>query len=110
MVATIIGKSMVVDGEITGTQNIQVIGKVSGRIDGTVDVHIDEDGKVEGVVQANNVDIAGTLEGDAIASDKCQIQNAGVVVGDIRSKRILIADGAIFRGKVEMERHPSDSA
>jgi len=103
MAETTIGPTLVVDGEISGSDDLHVRGLIRGavRLGGTVLVA--EGGLVEGQVEGGVVDVAGIMKGDVSARERCRIQAGGKMLGDIRSQRILISDGALFRGKVEMD-------
>ncbi len=103
MAETIIGPTVVVDGEITGTDDLKVRGMVRGKVRLKGGILVAEGGLVEGQIEGTVVDVAGIMKGDASARERCQIMAGGKMLGDIRSQRILISDGALFRGKVEMD-------
>ena len=103
MSETIIGPTLVVDGEISGTDDLVIRGLVKGSVKLDAGVLLAEGGLVEGRVEGTTVDVAGIMKGDVSARERCQIQAGGKMLGDIRSQRILISDGALFRGKVEMD-------
>lgn len=103
MAETIIGPTVVIDGEITGTDDLKVRGMVRGKVRLKGTILVAEGGLVEGQIEGTVVDVAGIMKGDATAKERCQIKAGGKMLGDIRSQRILISDGALFRGKVEMD-------
>jgi cytoskeletal protein CcmA (bactofilin family) len=103
MAETNIGPTVVIDGEITGTDDLKVRGMVRGKVRLKGAILVAEGGLIEGQIEGTVVDIAGIMKGDASAKERCQIKAGGKMLGDIRSQRILISDGALFRGKVEMD-------
>ena len=103
MAETNIGPTVVVDGEISGTDDLRISGMVRGKVRIGGSILVAAGGLVEGQIEGKVVDVAGILKGDASARERCQIQAGGKMLGDIRSQRILISDGALFRGKVEMD-------
>lgn len=103
MADTIIGKSIVIDGEISGNAPITIQGTVKGRIDLDAAVHVAADGHVEADVSSREVAINGSLTGNVFAQERVELRPEGRMVGDIRAPRILIADGASFKGHIDMD-------
>jgi cytoskeletal protein CcmA (bactofilin family) len=103
MAGTVIGGLIVVDGEISGDDDIAVHGTVKGRVACGGSVRIEPSGAVEADVRASHVEIAGSVEGDVVAADKVEIWPGGRAVGDIKAPRILISDGAVFKGNVDTD-------
>lgn len=103
MAETIIGKSIVIDGEITGDAPVSIEGSVKGRIALDATVHVAADGQVEADVESEQVEVDGSLTGNIVASERVEIRPEGRMIGDIRSPRILIADGANFKGHIDMD-------
>ena len=102
MSSTVIGSSILIDGEITGEEHLVVRGTVKGRIHVRDTLLIDDGAAVEATVDAASITIQGTLRGDVAASERAELRPSSTVVGDIRAPRILIADGASFKGNVDM--------
>jgi cytoskeletal protein CcmA (bactofilin family) len=100
---TIIGSSIVIDGEITGDEDLLIQGTVKGKIELKESLFIEESGVVEADIATQNVDVSGRLTGNVIASDKVELKSECRMVGDIKAPRILIADGASFKGNVDMD-------
>ncbi len=100
---TIIGSNIAIDGEITGTEAITVLGFVRGRIQVKEAVTIPPGGRVEADVESQSVEVAGSVQGNVTATDKVEIKSGGRLVGDIKAPRILIADGAAFKGNINMQ-------
>jgi cytoskeletal protein CcmA (bactofilin family) len=99
---TIIGSSIVIDGEVTGEEDLTIQGTVKGRIVLKDDLFVEPSGTVEADVETRNVTVSGRLTGDIVVSEKAEINEGGTVVGDIKAPRIVIADGAIFKGNIDM--------
>lgn len=103
MADTIISKGITVDGEISGTEPISVEGTIKGKISLQATVTIQEGGVVEANVETTEIHISGNMTGNVQASDRVEIADSGRVVGDISSPRISIADGAGFKGNIDMD-------
>ena len=100
---TVIGSSIMVDGEISGDGDLVVMGTVKGRIALKESLVIEGSGIVEAEIDSQNVQIAGRVTGNISAGDKVELKSECRVIGDIRAPKILIAEGASFRGKVDLE-------
>lgn len=103
MANTIIGSSIVIDGEISGDEDLVIQGTVKGKIALKENLNVENSGVVEADIQTATVEISGQVTGNIVASDKVEINADGRMVGDIRSPRILIADGATFKGNIDMD-------
>ncbi|MCP4196645.1 MAG: polymer-forming cytoskeletal protein [Proteobacteria bacterium] len=103
MANTIIGSSIVIDGEISGDEDLVIQGTVKGRIVLKENLYVEQSGVVEADIETNNVEISGQVTGNIAASEKVEITAGGRTVGDIKAPRILIADGATFKGNVDMD-------
>ena len=100
---TIISKGITIDGEISGSEPVVVEGTVKGKIALSAAVTIANEGVVEADVETTEVQISGNMTGNVVASDRVEITPEGRVVGDVRAPRILIADGAAFKGHIDMD-------
>jgi len=103
MANTVIGSSLVIDGEISGDEDLVIQGTVKGRISLKESLFVESSGVVEADIETQNVEIAGRVTGNISASDKVELKTDCRVVGDIKAPRILIADGAAFKGNVDMD-------
>jgi cytoskeletal protein CcmA (bactofilin family) len=103
MANTVIGPDLVIDGEITGDESLVVQGTVKGRIALQEKISVEGAAVVEADVDARAVEISGRLTGNIQASERVELRSESRVVGDIRAPRILIADGANFKGSVDMD-------
>ncbi len=103
MANTVIGSSIVIDGEITGQEDLIVQGTVKGRIALKEHLTIEQSGVVEADIETQTVQVSGQITGNILATEKVEITSGGRMVGDIKAPRILIADGAMFKGNVDMD-------
>ena len=100
-----IGKSVVIKGELSGSEDLTIEGHVEGRIDLKENVlTIGPNGRIKAEVFAKSVVVLGEVTGNVTASEKVDIRDNGSVDGDIASPRVAIAEGAHFRGSVDMQR------
>ena len=102
MANTVIGSTIVIDGEITGDEDLVVRGTVKGRVSLRENIVVEESGVLEANIETSTITIHGTVTGDIQASERAELKSNCRVVGDIRAPRILIADGASFKGNVDM--------
>ena len=103
MANTVIGSSIVIDGEITGDEDLVIQGTVKGKIGLKQSLYVEGTGTVEADIQTQNVEIAGQVTVNITATDKVELKANCRMVGDIKAPRILIADGASFKGNVDMD-------
>ena len=103
MANTVIGSSIVIDGEISGDEPVIVQGTVKGRIAVSESVYVENAGTLEADVEGHSVEIGGTVTGNVTARTRVEIKAEGKMVGDVKSPRILIADGALFKGNIDMD-------
>jgi cytoskeletal protein CcmA (bactofilin family) len=100
-----IGKSVVIKGELSGSEDLTIEGHCEGRIELRDNVlTIGPNGKIRAEVFAKSVIVLGEVVGNVTASEKVDIRDKGSVDGDIISPRVAIAEGAHFRGSVDMQR------
>jgi cytoskeletal protein CcmA (bactofilin family) len=100
-----IGKSVIIKGELSGSEDLTIEGQVDGKIELRQNVlTIGANGKIKAQVFAKAVIILGEVTGNVTASEKVDIRDNGSVDGDITSPRVAIAEGAHFRGSIDMQR------
>jgi cytoskeletal protein CcmA (bactofilin family) len=106
-----IGPTVLVKGVITASEDLTIEGQVEGKIElaGNV-VTVGASGRIRAQVSAKSIVILGEVTGNVTASDKVEIGHDGSLDGDIASPRIAIAEGAHFRGNVDMPRSPARAA
>ena len=106
-----IGKSVVIKGELNGSEDLTI----EGHVEGTIQLRdhvltIGPNGRIKAQVFAKAVIVLGEVTGNVTASDKVDIRDNGSVDGDIVSPRVAIAEGAHFRGSVDMQRKGAPQA
>jgi cytoskeletal protein CcmA (bactofilin family) len=100
-----IGKSVIIKGDLTGSEDLTIEGQVEGKIELRQNVlTIGANGKIKAAVFAKTVIIQGEVQGDITATERIDIRDAGSVDGDLSAPRIAIADGAHFRGSIDMQK------
>ena len=100
-----IGKSVVVKGELNGSEDLTIEGQVEGKIELRQNVlTIGPNGRVKAQIFAKAVIILGEVTGNVTATEKVDIRDNGSVDGDIASPRVAIAEGAHFRGSIDMQK------
>jgi cytoskeletal protein CcmA (bactofilin family) len=98
-----IGKSVVIKGELNGSEDLTIEGHVEGKIELRDHVlTIGPNGKIKAELFAKSVVVLGEVVGNVSATEKVDIRENGSVEGDITSPRVAIAEGAHFRGSVDM--------
>jgi cytoskeletal protein CcmA (bactofilin family) len=100
-----IGKSVVIKGELNGSEDLTIEGTVEGKIELRQNVlTIGPNGKIKAQLFAKAVIILGEVTGNVTATEKVDIRDNGSVDGDIAAPRVAIAEGAHFRGSIDMQR------
>jgi cytoskeletal protein CcmA (bactofilin family) len=100
-----IGRSVVMKGELSASEDLAVEGTVEGTIELRENVlTIGPNGRIKAQIFAKTVIVFGSVNGNITASDRVDIRDAGAVDGNIVSPRVSIADGAHFRGSVDMQK------
>ena len=100
-----IGKAVMIKGQIFSREDLTI----DGEIDGSVELHehrltVGPNGKLQAGVKAREVVVLGTIHGNVEASDKIDIRKDAKLVGDIKTARIVIEDGAYFKGSIDIAR------
>jgi cytoskeletal protein CcmA (bactofilin family) len=100
-----IGKSVVIKGELNGSEDLTIEGQVEGKIELRQNIlTIGANGRIKAQVFAKAVVVLGEVTGNVTATEKVDIRDNGSVDGDIASPRVAIAEGAHFRGSIDMQR------
>lgn len=103
MAATIIGQGLIIEGEITSEEDLEVAGTVRGKLSAEGPVTLEAGSVVEADVSAQSLAVGGALTGNVTAQDRVDLLTGGRLVGDVKTARITIADGASFKGNVDMD-------
>lgn len=100
-----IGRSVVIKGELDGSEDLVIDGHVEGKIElREHTLTIGANGRIKAQVFAKAVIVLGELTGNINAAEKVEIRENGAVDGDIVAPRVAIAEGAHFRGSIDMQR------
>ena len=103
MAGSVIGPGLIVEGELSSDEQVVVEGTVRGTLNTADSLSVGADGVVEADVRALSVSIAGQVTGNITANERVDIQAGGRLIGDVKAARLTIADGASFRGNVDMD-------
>ena len=99
---TLIGNTVIIRGEITSEENLQIEGVVDGSIESSGDIHVGSEGRVNASIRATNIVIHGRVIGDCTATNKLELASSALLQGNIRAPKLSIADTALFKGTVDM--------
>ena len=98
-----IGKSITIKGDLSGNEDLQIDGTVEGRIDlPNNQLTIGAEGRVKAEVHAKGVIVIGHVTGNVAATERIQVEATGIVDGDVKAPRLVIQEGAMLNGGVEM--------
>jgi cytoskeletal protein CcmA (bactofilin family) len=100
--STIIGPSILISGKLSGDEDLTVRGRVEGELSLTRTLIVEPSGIVKANVAVRNAIVSGVVVGNITATESVELTREGRMVGDIRSPRVIIVDGASFRGRVDM--------
>lgn len=98
-----LGKSMKIKGKISSDEYLTVEGQVEGNIDISKTLTIGKNGYVNGTINADIVKLDGKAEGNITAASMLEIASSGTFQGTIKSDKLVIEEGAVFKGKVNVE-------
>ena len=106
---TTIGKGITIKGELVGDEDVKIEGRVIGKILLERNLIVGQAGVVEADVQAENINIGGKVTGNLVAQNRVEIVASGTMMGDIKAPKVIVAEGAHFKGNVDMDtsRRPS---
>ena len=99
---TVIGPSILISGKLTGDEDLTVRGRVEGELSLSRTLIVETSGVVKANVTVKNAIVSGVVVGNINATESVELTRDGRMVGDIRSPRVIIVDGASFRGRVDM--------
>jgi cytoskeletal protein CcmA (bactofilin family) len=103
MAGNVVGAGLIVEGEFTTDEEVVIEGTVRGTLTTAESLSIGGDGVVEADLRADSVVLAGQVTGNITANSRVDIQAGGRLIGDVKAGRLTIADGASFRGNVDMD-------
>ena len=99
---TQIGRSVQVDGDITGKTDLRIAGKVYGNISIDGELILEKYAIVEGDVKCGAAILAGSIKGDVDCKTKLILQDNSKIVGNVKAEQLIINEGAIFQGNCDM--------
>jgi cytoskeletal protein CcmA (bactofilin family) len=100
-----IGKSLVIKGEVTGSESLYIDGRVEGSINLAGNrVTVGRNGVVSANINAREIVVLGKVRGNLTASDRVDIRSDGSLTGDVVAARISIEDGAYFKGGIDIRK------
>src|SRR5579859_3900764 len=100
-----IGKSLVIKGEVSGSESLYIDGRVEGSINLAGNrVTIGRNGVVSANINAREIVVMGKVKGNLQAQDRVDIRNEGSLTGDVVAQRISIEDGAFFKGGIDIRK------
>jgi len=106
-----IGKSVVVKGELSGSEDLTIDGVVEGTIELKQNVlTIGPSGRIKAQIAAKSVVVQGEVHGNITATERVDVRETGSVDGDVVAPRVAISDGAHFRGSIDMQRTAAPKA
>jgi cytoskeletal protein CcmA (bactofilin family) len=106
-----IGKSLVIKGEVTGSESLYIDGRVEGSINLSGNrVTVGRNGVVAANINAREIVVLGKVRGNLTASDRVDIRSDGSLTGDVIAARISIEDGAFFKGGIDIRKGGQQSA
>ena len=99
-----IGKSLKIKGELTGSEDLTIEGQVDGKITlNGYSVTIGQNGRVTAEIQAKSIIVGGQVKGNIVAEERVEVLATGSMLGDVRAPRVALADGARFKGSIDMD-------
>lgn len=103
MAGTIIGQGITIEGELTSDEEVVIAGTVRGKLSADGPVTVDAGAIVEADIGASTLSIGGSVTGNVNASERVDLLGGARLVGDVKAARLTIADGASFKGNVDMD-------
>ena len=97
-----LGPKIVLDGNLSGSEDFFIEGQLSGQVTLQSDLRIGPNARVEATVHARNVIVEGTVIGDVSAENRVELTSGSKVDGNIKAPKIIVSEGAHFRGMVDM--------
>src|SRR5215208_3913006 len=99
---TVIGESILISGKLSGDEDLTIRGRVEGELSLSHTLIVEPSGIVKANVAVKNAIVSGVVVGNIAATESVELTREGRMVGDIHAPRVIIVDGASFRGRVDM--------
>jgi cytoskeletal protein CcmA (bactofilin family) len=103
MASTVIGAGITIEGEVTADDDVVVQGTIRGKLSSRDAVSVEAGAVVEADISSGPLSVAGAITGNITSSDRVDLQGGAKVIGNVKATRITIADGAQFKGNVDMD-------
>jgi cytoskeletal protein CcmA (bactofilin family) len=100
---TIIGQGLTIEGELTSDEEVVVAGTIRGKLSADGPVTIEAGALVEADISAASLAVGGTVTGNVAAAERVDLLGGARLIGDVKAARLTIADGASFKGNVDMD-------
>ena len=100
---TVLGPSIEIEGEIESGEDLVIQGAVKGRIVSHEALTVERSGLVEAQIKTKTISVNGTLTGNVEASERIKLEKEAKMVGDVKSPKVLIVEGASFKGHIDMD-------
>jgi cytoskeletal protein CcmA (bactofilin family) len=101
--ASVLGPTLVFKGELSADEDLLLKGRVEGSIHHTASLRIGQEGSVQGDIDAKNITVDGTVEGDLRGGGTVSVRESANVTGNIFAPRVTLAEGAKFKGQIDMD-------
>jgi cytoskeletal protein CcmA (bactofilin family) len=106
-----IGKSITINGDLTGEEDLVIEGKVEGKVTlPNSQLTVGANGAIKAEVQAKSVVVIGRVAGNVRGTERVEIQATGIVEGDVIAPRLIVAEGAVVNGSIQMSAKPGAAA
>jgi cytoskeletal protein CcmA (bactofilin family) len=103
-----IGKSVVIKGQLFAREDLFIDGEIEGAVEMLENrITVGPNGKIVAGIKAREIVVLGTIHGNVEATEKIEIRKEAKLVGDIRTVRIVIEDGAFFKGSIDIAKPES---
>jgi cytoskeletal protein CcmA (bactofilin family) len=102
-----IGKSITISGDLTGEEDLVIEGKVEGKVTlPNSQLTVGANGTIKAEVQAKSIVVIGRVAGNVRGTERVEIQATGIVEGDVIAPRLIVAEGAVVNGSIQMTSKP----
>jgi len=98
----VIGPRITLKGELLGDEDVLIEGTVEGQIRISRDLRVGQGGIVKARIDAQSIVVSGEVVGDCVAATRVELQPTGRLTGNVRAPKIIIAEGAMFKGNSDM--------
>jgi len=103
MAITVIAPGITIEGELISDDEVEIAGVLKGRLQAQRPISVSQGAVLEAEVSAPTVSVAGQLTGNVTATERVDLQAGARLIGDVKAARLTIADGASFKGNVDMD-------